>query len=73
MSDDEDEGPSEYDKLRAKFGRSSIRQKYKLMKNLSLVTDHDEKVEWRQKNGKIRFGDIICLTFMDSIYPEEEM
>ena len=40
------------------------------MKALANVTPNDIVVEQRQKNGQLRFGDIICLSFHENLAGE---
>lgn len=47
--------------------KSDDRQKYKLMKSLANITPHDKVIETRQKNGQMRYGDIICLSYTEKI------
>lgn len=52
------------------FSQANDRGKLKLLKKMATTTPHDKIIEYRQKNGCIRFGDIICLSFLENIEKE---
>ena len=43
----------------------------KQLKNLAQVTPNDIQMHKRQKNGQLRIGDIICLSFLEEIHNEQ--
>jgi hypothetical protein len=61
------EGLTPLEELAARHSAAADRERYKMVKELANVTPHDAVVEQRQKNGQLRFGDVICLSYHEKL------
>jgi hypothetical protein len=54
-----------HERVIVEFEAGDERAKQKVLKKLATRTPLDGKIDYRQKNGQLRFGDVIALSFQE--------
>ena len=52
--------------------KKDVKTQVKILKSLAIETAQDRIMHKRQKNGQLRFGDVICLTYTQDIFNDPD-